>query len=130
MDTGEFPGYEFEGPRGPAYGPRPVAHHDSPRHDAPRYDPHYDSLRQLRYAPQHAQPSPRSPVIAAGSGVFAIMRGRNWLMGLAAPIMAAIVVGIAAVVVAGGTGGTGAAPSALAAGFPPARLAGAGFTGA
>ncbi len=114
MDRGEFPGYEFEA-RGPAHGPRPVASHDS--------------LRQLRYEPQHAQPSPRSTVLTAGSGVFAIMRGRNWLMGLAVPILAAIVVGIAAVVVAGGSGGTGAAPSALAAGFPPARLAGADFTG-
>ena len=66
---------------------------------------------------------------AASSGVLAVMRKRNWLMGLAAPILAAIAVGIAVVVVAGGGGGGGAAPSALAAGFPPARLAGADFTG-
>ena len=57
------------------------------------------------------------------------MRKRNWLLGLAAPILAAVAVGIAVVVVAGGGGGGGAAPSALAAGFPPARLAGADFTG-
>jgi len=57
------------------------------------------------------------------------MRKRNWLMGLAAPILAAVAVGIAVVVIAGGGGGNGAAPSALAAGFPPARLAGADFTG-
>jgi hypothetical protein len=115
MDTGEFPGYEFEVPRGPRNGPR---------HEAG-----YDSLRQLRYAPQHAQAA-RSPVRTASSGVFAVMRGRNWLVGLAAPIMAAIAVGVAVVVVAGGSGGAGTAPSALAAGFPPARAAGPGFTGA
>jgi len=51
-------------------------------------------------------------------------------MGLAAPILAAVTVGIAAVVVTGGGGGNAAAPSALAAGFPPARLAGAQFQGA
>ena len=62
-------------------------------------------------------------------GVFTVMRTRNWLMGLAVPILAAIAVGIAAVVVTGGGGTGGAAPSALAAGFPPARLAGASFTG-
>jgi hypothetical protein len=114
MDTGEFPGYEFEVPRAPRQGPR--------------RDTGHDSLRQLRYAPQHAQ-VPRSPVRTASSGVFDVMRGRNWLMGLAAPIMAAIAVGIAVVVVAGGSGGAGAAPSALAAGFPPARAAGPEFTG-
>ena len=115
MNNGEFPGYEFEVPRAPRRGPRPVVGHDS--------------LRQLHYEPQHTQPAPRTPVRTAGKGVFAVMRGRNWLMGLAAPVMAAIVVGIAVVVVAGGSGGNGAAPSALAAGFPPARLAGADFTG-
>ena len=45
------------------------------------------------------------------------MRKRNWLMGLAAPILAAVAVGIAVVVIAGGGGSGGAAPSALAAGF-------------
>ena len=110
MDTGEFPGYEFEVPR----GQRRAAGHDS--------------LPEARYAPQHAHES-RSPVLAAGSGVLAVMRNRNWLLGLAMPILAAIAVGIAAVVISGGSGGSGAAPSALAAGFPPARLAGADFTG-
>jgi hypothetical protein len=57
------------------------------------------------------------------------MRKKNWLMGLAAPILAAVAVGIAVVVITGGGGNGGAAPSALAAGFPPARLAGASFTG-
>jgi hypothetical protein len=112
MDTGEFPGYEFDVPR----GPRRITGHDS--------------LPELRYVPQHAQaPESRSPVLAAGSGVLAVMRNRNWLLGLAMPILAAIAVGIAAVVISGGSGGSGAAPSALAAGYPPARLAGADFTG-
>lgn len=116
MDRGDVPGYEFEAPRGPRHGGGPRA-------------AGYDSLRQVRYAPQHA-PAPRAPVRRAGSGVLDVMRNRNWLMGLAAPIMAAIAVGIAAVVVTGGGGNGAVAPSALAAGFPPARLAGAAFTGA
>ena len=57
------------------------------------------------------------------------MRTRNWLMGLAVPILAAVAVGIAVVVVSGGGGSGTSAPSALAAGFPPARLAGASFSG-
>jgi hypothetical protein len=117
MDTGEVPGYEFEVPRGSrhGYGPRHAPGHD--------YEP-----PQPGYPPQRP-PAPQSPVRSAGSGVLAVMRGRNWLWGLAAPILAAVAVGIAAVVVAGGGGGSGVAPSALAAGFPPARLAGAAFTG-
>jgi hypothetical protein len=115
MDRGEVPGYEFEVPRGPR--------HASGRRHAIGHDP----LRQLQRA--QPEPAPRSSVRAASSGVFAIMRKRNWLMGLAVPLLAAIAVGIAVVVVAGGGGGAGAAPSALAAGFPPARLAGASFTG-
>jgi hypothetical protein len=67
-------------------------------------------------------------VRAASSGVLDIMRKRNWVMGLAVPILAAIIVGIAVVVAAGGGGTGGEAPSALAAGFPPARYAGAAFT--
>jgi hypothetical protein len=116
MNTGEVPGYEFEVPRGSRHG-------NGPRHAAG----HDYALRQLRRPPQHA-PAPKSPVRDASSGVLAVMLKRNWLLGLAAPILAAIAVGIAAVVVAGGGGG-GVAPSALAAGFPPARLAGADFTG-
>src|ERR1700722_10032251 len=108
MDTGEVPGYEFEVPRGSrhGYGPRHSAGHDY-------------VLPQLRRPPQHT-PAPRSPVRDASSGVLAVMRKRNWLLGLAAPILAAVAVGIAVVVVAGGGGGNGVAPPALAAGFPPA----------
>jgi len=117
MNRGEVPGYEFEVPRGPrhGYGPRHAVGHDY-------------TLPQFRYPPQQAPGRP-SPARHAGSGVLAVMRSRNWLLGLAAPILAAVAVGIAVVVVSGGGGGNGAAPSALAAGFPPARLAGADFTG-
>ena len=87
-----------------------------------------DSIRGLRATPQ-PEPGPGASVRAASSGVLDIMRKRNWVMGLAAPILAAIAVGIAVVVVTGGGGTGGQAPSALAAGFPPARLAGASFTG-
>jgi hypothetical protein len=114
MNTGEAPGYEFEVPRGPRHA------------SGPRHALGHDSLRQLQ-AP--VEPAPRSSVRAASNGVLDVMRNRNWLMGLAAPIMAAIAVGVAVVVVAGGGGNNGAAPSALAAGFPPARPAGAVFTG-
>ncbi len=61
---------------------------------------------------------------------LAAMRARNWLTSLAVPLVAAIAVGVAGVVVLGANnrGGT-AAPSALAAGFPPARSAAADFGG-
>jgi hypothetical protein len=115
MNRGELPGYEFDVPRG-------QRHASGPRHAFG-----HDSLRHLQQAPSEQEP--RSSVRAASSGVFDVMRKRNWLVGLAAPILAAVVVGIAVVVVTGGGGNGGAAPSALAAGFPPARLAGAGFAG-
>ncbi len=114
MSRSELPGYEFDVPRGPRQGPRHGTGHDS--------------LRELRYTPQHA-PAKRAAEPSPVRGVLAVMGKRNWLLGLAAPLLAAIAVGIALVVVAGGGGNGGAAPSALAAGFPPARLAGADFTG-
>src|SRR5215472_585948 len=101
MNRGEVPGYEFEVPRGPRHA------------SGPRHAVGHDPLRRLqRPAPE---PPPPPSVLA---GVLAVMRKRNWLMGLAAPILAAVAVGIAVVVVTGGGGGGGAAPSALAAGFP------------
>jgi hypothetical protein len=60
---------------------------------------------------------------------LASLRTRNWVTGLAVPIVAAIAVGIAVVVVAGANNGTGGpAPSTLSVGFPPARSAAADFT--
>jgi hypothetical protein len=115
MNRGDVPGYEFEAPRGPRHA------------SGPRHALGHDSLRNLQGAPSEHEP--RSSVRAAGSGVLDVMRKRNWLVGLATPILAAVAVGIAVVVIAGGGGSGGAAPSALAAGFPPARLAGAGFAG-
>ena len=112
MDRREVPGYEFEVPRGPRQA------------SGPRHAFGYDPLGQVQPARQPDREA-RSPVL----GVFAVMRTRNWVMGLAVPVLAAIAVGIAAVVITGGGGTGGAAPSALAAGFPPARLAGASFTG-
>ena len=146
MSRGELPGYEFEMPREPRHGSgaRHLTGHDSVLRPPPRRDvdpwPEYeagmarqpefarDSIRGLRVTPQ-PEPGRGGSVRAASSGVLDIMRKRNWVMGLAAPILAAIAVGIAAVVVTGGGGTGGQAPSALAAGFPPARLAGASFTG-
>jgi hypothetical protein len=62
--------------------------------------------------------------------VLSAMRARNWVTGLAVPILAAISVGIAVVVIAGANNGTGGtAPPSLAAGFPPARPATADFAG-
>ena len=103
MNRGEVPGYEFEVPRGPRHA------------GGPRHSFGHDPLRQL----QHAQPeqAPRSSVRAASSGVISVMRKRNWLMGLAVPILAAVAVGIAVVVVTGGGGSGTPAPSALAAGL-------------
>src|SRR6185437_14208655 len=152
MDRGELPGYEFEVPRGPRHagGARHSIGHDSASRPQPRrevdawsdfepdldYQPgaayqaefQRDSIRGLRATPQQ-EPGPGASVRAASSGVLDIMRKRNWVMGLAAPILAAIAVGVAIVVVTGGGGTGGQAPSALAAGFPPARLAGTSFTG-
>lgn len=112
----ELPGYEFEVPRG-------SRHASGPRHALG-----HDSLRDLQ-RPLEPPPGGKASVRAAGSGVLDVMRKRNWLLGLAAPILAAIIVGVAVVVVAGGGGTSTDAPSALAAGFPPARLAGPDFTG-
>src|SRR5512146_2852329 len=132
MDTGEVPGYEFELPRGPRHRTRQDALRPFPQ-DAPRAFPRdsmrpspQDSLRPLRH---EAPPTPPRASVRAAGGVLAVMRTRNWLVGLVLPIVVAVIVGIAVVVTAGGGGTGGAAPSALAAGFPPARLAGTAFTG-
>jgi len=77
-------------------------------------------MRRLRDAgDRRPQPSQGKHLASA---VLAAMRARNWVTGLAVPIVAAIAVGIAVVVVAGANNGAGGpAPSSLSAGFPPAR---------
>src|ERR1700746_1007460 len=104
MNRSEAPGYEFEVPRGQRHG------------SGPRHVIGHDPLRQFQHAPPEEEP--RSSVRAAGSGVLDIMRSRNWLMGLAAQILAAIVIGVAVVVVTGGGGSGGDGSSARAAGCP------------
>jgi len=58
------------------------------------------------------------------------MRARNWAVSLAVPLLAAIAVGIAAVIIVGANNNVGTAPAAIDAGFPPARSAVADFSGA
>ena len=58
------------------------------------------------------------------------MRARNWVVGLALPLLAAIAVGIAVVVTVGANNNIGSAPTAIAAGFPPAQIATKDFGGA
>jgi hypothetical protein len=55
------------------------------------------------------------------------MRARNLIMSLALPLLAAVAVGIAVVVVVGANNTISSAPAAISAGFPPARVAAAQF---
>src|ERR1700744_5171935 len=105
MDRGEVPGYEFEVPRGPRHA------------SGPRHSLGHDPYRRLQRPRPEPEPDPRSPVLAPSAGGLAVMRKRNWLMGLALPILAAVVVGIAAVVIAGGGGGGGAGACGVGAGL-------------
>jgi hypothetical protein len=84
-------------------------------------------MRRLRYPAD--QPAEEGRGARLGRDFAAAMRSRNWVSGLAVPIVAAIAVGIAVVVVAGANNGSGPAPSSLDAGFPPARAAAADFPG-
>jgi hypothetical protein len=90
--------------------------------------------QRTEWVPVHPAPTARPAADEAApagvvGGIFAVMRARNWVMGLAVPVLAAIAVGISVVVIAGGGGNGGTAPSALDAGFPPARVAVADFGG-
>jgi hypothetical protein len=121
-EFGEAPGYEFDVPRGPGQ-PRPGIG-GAERHGQgwPQQPSGERTWRQRR-------PAPGRPALLARD-TLAAMRARHWLTSLAAPLVAAIAVGVAGVVVLGANnGGDAAAPSALAAGFPPARLAAADFGG-
>jgi hypothetical protein len=57
------------------------------------------------------------------------MRARNLVISLVLPLLAAVAVGIAAVVIVGANNNIGSAPTAIDAGFPPARVATADFGG-
>ena len=138
-EFGEVPGYEFDVPRG-AVRPAPMAgggeRARQPWPQPPTGSPAWPQ-RPARPWPQSPPESPeanppagpgRSALLARDA--LAAMRARNWLTSLAAPLVAAIAVGVAGVVVLGANnGGDTAAPSALAAGFPPARSAAADFSG-
>jgi hypothetical protein len=135
-EFGEVPGYEFDAPRGSAR-PGPVAGGGERRRQTwPQQPPGEPPWPPRRPAPPWQAPSEADS--AAGPGrsallarnTLAAMRARNWLTSLAAPLLAAIAVGVAGVVVLGANhGGNTDAPSALAAGFPPARSAAADFGG-
>jgi hypothetical protein len=143
-EFGEMPGYEFDQPRASGQ-PRPGAGGGERRRPTwPRQQPagHPPAGQQpAGQAPQWRQvpadPDP-DPDLAAEPGrpallardTLAAMRARNWFVSLAVPLLAAIAVGVAGVVVLGANNGSDAdAPSALAAGFPPARSAAADFGG-
>src|ERR1700722_11045487 len=134
-EFGEMPGYEFDAPRASAW-PGPVAGRGEGRRQAwPQQPPGEPSWPPRWPAPgwqppeADSPPGPGRPALLARN-TLAAMRARNWLTRLAVPLVAAIAVGVAGVVVLGGNNGGGtAAPSALAAGFPPARSAAADFGG-
>ena len=119
-EFGEVPGYEFDAPRASGWPSPVVGGGGPPRQTWPR-EPAWD----LADSPA----GPGRPTLLARN-TLAAMRARNWLTSLAVPLVAAIAIGVAGVVVLGANnrGGT-AAPSALAAGFPPARSAAADFGG-
>jgi hypothetical protein len=135
-EFGETPGYEFDLPRASGQ-PRPGAGGGERRRQTwPGSQPAGQPPR--RRPPGQWRQVPPEPDPAAGPGrsallardTLAAMRARNWLISLAAPLLAAIAVGVAGVVVLGANNGSdAAAPSALAAGFPPARSAAADFGG-
>ena len=85
-------------------------------------------LRRLRAAA--FQPAAESPAAGFRREVLRAMGSRNLVTGLAIPILAAIAVGMALVVAVGANNGRGGTvPSQLSAGYPPARIATADFTG-
>jgi hypothetical protein len=60
--------------------------------------------------------------------VLSTMGERRWLTGLVLPVVSAVMIGILVVVMIGANHVGGSPPSAVAAGFPPARSASADFT--
>src|ERR1700733_2596397 len=128
-EFGGVPGYEFDVPR--AYGrPGPVVG-GGPAGQTWPGEPAGDPAWPVRSQLPQDDPSagPGRPTLLARE-TLAAMRARNWLTSLAAPVLAAVAVGVAGVLLVGANNGGGAAaPSALAAGFPPAQSAAADFGG-
>jgi hypothetical protein len=131
-EFGGVPGYEFDVPRASGW-PGPVVGGGGP--PGPTWPAPGGQASRWQASGWQALPEADSP---AGPGrparlardTLAAMRARNWLTRLAVPLVAAIAVGVAGVVVLGGNNGGGTpAPSELAAGFPPARPAAADFGG-
>lgn len=106
----------------------------SPEHPrsagAPDSERGAEAIRRLKnQSARAAEPGP-SAARRAATPLLAAMRAKNWVTGLVLPVVAAITVGIAVVILAGANGGTGgSAPTTLSAGFPPARVATADFAG-
>ncbi|HSZ39269.1 MAG TPA: hypothetical protein VK817_04870 [Trebonia sp.] len=84
------------------------------------------TIRHLKN--QGAQEAESSVFGRIAAPVLAVVRSGNWLTGLVIPIVAAMAVGVAVVIIAGANNGNGHVPSSLSAGFPPARDAAADFT--
>jgi len=140
-EFGEMPGYEFDAPRGSAWPGPVVGGGERRRQTWPQQPPSEPPWPPRRPAPPWQAPPWQAPPeadSAAGPGrsavlardTLAAMRARNWITSLAAPVLAAVAVGVAGVLLLGANnGGDAGAPSALAAGFPPARSAAADFGG-
>ena len=79
--------------------------------------------------PGHAKPPGHARSRGLAGEILAAMRARNLVVSLALPLRAAMAVGIAAVVIVGANNNIGSAPTAIDAGFPPARVATADFGG-
>ena len=78
------------------------------------------------------RPLPARPARRNWSREFlAGLHFRGWVVRVAVPVLAMIVIGVAVVVLSGANGGSsGSAPPATSLGFPPATLAGGEFTAA
>jgi hypothetical protein len=136
-EFGEIPGYEFDAPRVPGHarqgsGLGQRRHQAWPQAGQPTWPPTWPQEQPQQWRPREQWP--QAPADAAppgrlGRDILAAMRARNWVISLALPLLAAIAVGIAVVVIVGANGSIGTTPTAIDAGFPPARLATADFGG-
>src|SRR5271155_3156720 len=114
-EFGEAPGYEFDATRGPGQ-PRPgtggAERRGQRRPQPPSAERTWPQRRPARppLTPAEARrpPRPGRPALLARDPLAA-MRARNWLTTLAAPLVAAVAVGVACVVVLGANNGGHAA---------------------